>query len=454
MTEQWVRRWCMWMSRDPSLPGVWRRRDGGFVVRGRVKDPRTGKRAEIVKALPDAPNPKAALVWLEAEMSKIRLGGDRESEPKPLFCDFAVDLFLRKKTSGDIQSASGREKWDNCLEHLLRAPFAEVFGDKIRFRDLKLWRDELPTLTYQVVRRSRVKTGRFFNPTTKRMKATFELTERVETRHYDTATLNTWLRVLRVIFRAMKQEYELAVNPCDELQLFPEGDTYDEANPNALNEEGELAEFLTKVRELSPRRAVMITLGFCIGHRPSTLRPITRGGADPDLSFNADGTARLRIRRTHSRRQEVMEAGPANKKLTKPIIIDLPKDVADMLQAHIAELEEETITRQSTLLFPSHRHGGMISRTALAKPFQKATQALPQLGKRITPKAMRRSFKDVARAAGIPAVVRKGVSGHSTDLMDDHYATPTRTEKREAVGKVYSLATARRKKGKPRKAVG
>ncbi len=438
--ENWVRRWGMWMAKEKALTGVWRRRDGGFVVRGHVTDPRTGKLTEILRALPEKERATEAREWLEREKQKLRLGHDPESSPKPRFCDYAVDLFDRKKTNRDIQSESGREKWQNCLDHLLCAPFAEMYLDTIRHRDLLLWRESLGALTYEVRRRKRTGT-RALNPATGRMKTTVSVEEIIETRKYDTTTLNIWLRVLRVITATMAREFELAKDPGDGLPFFPEADAYSEDQPNALNEAGELATFLAKLRELYPQHYAMVTLGFCIGHRPSTLRPITRRGPDPDLTFNADDTARLRIRRTHSRRQAVMEAGPTNKKLMKQIVIDLPVDLADVLRDHIQSLETDAVTRTSNLLFPSRRHGGMLSRTALAKPFEVVRKAM-KLTKKLTPKAMRRSFKDVARAAEIPGVVRNKVSGH-TDAMDEHYSSPTRAEKREAVAKVFDLATAR-----------
>jgi len=51
------------------------------------------------------------------------------------------------------------------------------------------------------------------------------------------------------------------------------------------------------------------------------------------------------------------------------------------------------------------------------KPFAAVAKAIG-LTKKITPKAMRRSFRDVARAANLPSAIRMGISGHSTDAMD------------------------------------
>ena len=42
-TERWIRRWNDDIA-PTGIPGVWRRKDGGFRVRGRITDPRTGQR--------------------------------------------------------------------------------------------------------------------------------------------------------------------------------------------------------------------------------------------------------------------------------------------------------------------------------------------------------------------------------------------------------------------------
>ena len=74
----WIERWRDWIAIEPALPGVWRRRDGGFHVRARYRDPRTKKRLEVCRALPDVTRARDALLWLEAEVSRRRAGPSRE----------------------------------------------------------------------------------------------------------------------------------------------------------------------------------------------------------------------------------------------------------------------------------------------------------------------------------------------------------------------------------------
>ena len=61
---------------------------------------------------------------------------------------------------------------------------------------------------------------------------------------------------------------------------------------------------------------------------------------------------------------------------------------------------------ESDLLFPSET-GGFRSASCLDKPFEEVVTAL-KLKRRITPRAMRRTFQDLAPAAEVKDVVKRG----------------------------------------------
>src|SRR5690349_2522231 len=63
---RWVKRWRDEIEANPVAPGVYRRKAGGFVVRAMVPDPRTGKRVEVYRTLPDAKRPRDASATLAA----------------------------------------------------------------------------------------------------------------------------------------------------------------------------------------------------------------------------------------------------------------------------------------------------------------------------------------------------------------------------------------------------
>ncbi len=108
----------VWISQKAVLPGVWRRRDGGCLVKCCLIDARTGRRKEIFKSLPEA-DPATALKWLNEEKARIRGGSTPAEVPKTRFCEFAASLFERKVKLGEIRSAAGRNKWVHVLKHLI-----------------------------------------------------------------------------------------------------------------------------------------------------------------------------------------------------------------------------------------------------------------------------------------------------------------------------------------------
>lgn len=118
------------------------------------------------------------------------------------------------------------------------------------------------------------------------------------------------------------------------------------------------------------------------------------------------------IRRSHTHAQEVMNT-------TKTGIgyaIGLPEEVIDVLRWHVDTNLDEGAMRESGLLFPSVR--GTIRFTAsLQKPFAGAAR-IAGITKQISAKAMRRMFQDITRAADVSSVVKRSISGHTTDAME------------------------------------
>ena len=142
------------------------------------------------------------------------------------------------------------------------------------------------------------------------------------------------------------------------------------------------------------------------------------------------------IRRSHTRGDEVMEA---TKQKTR-YRITLPTDLMAILRWHVDRLPPGPM-QDSELLFPSET-GSFRAASALDKPFRNVGRAL-RLAKRITPRAMRRTFQDLARNADIEAIVRQKICGHATDEMSDLYSTVPQREIQAAVGAVISLAKYR-----------
>jgi integrase len=398
---KWIVRWRYAIAPKPSKPGVWRRKEGGFLVRGRAVDHRTGRMREVLKTI-EGVDASGAYRFLQVELGKVRSGTGERDRPRTRFAEYAASLFERKVTKGRIRSAKSREKWEHILRLHLIPVFGQYFVDAIRRADVEAWLEGVG--------------------------------KKVQAGGYSPVTANNWLAVLRVVINEAVEEYELERNPIAGIENIDTSThfTYTEEEPNSLLVE-EVPAFLQAMRRIFPQHFAMVALGFATGLRPSTLRPLRRQGSEPDVLWD---DKIILVRRSQTRGQEVMEA---TKQKTR-YRITVPSDLVDILRWHADRLEPGPM-RDSDLLFPSET-GGFRAPSALDKPFAEVAKAIG-LRKRITPKAMRRTFQDLARNADIEAIVRQRICGHSTDEMSELYSTVPQREIQAAVGAVISLARYR-----------
>lgn len=159
-----------------------------------------------------------------------------------------------------------------------------------------------------------------------------------------------------------------------------------------------------------------------------------REGPNADIKWKE---ALLLIRRSQTIGDAVMET-------TKTDLhqrLALPSELLDVLRWHVDEQLRRERMRLSDLLFPSV-HGGYRARSALDKPFKEVCAAI-DLKFSFTPRGMRRTYQDLARAAGIHDVVTRAISGHATPEMQQHYSTASSGEVQQALAKVAQMATGR-----------
>jgi integrase len=199
--------------------------------------------------------------------------------------------------------------------------------------------------------------------------------------------------------------------------------------PNALNAD-EAQRFLNCMRDEFPQHYAMTYLGFATGLRPSSLRPLRRKGATPDVLWDE---AAILVRRSHTLGEEVMQKTKTGLRQR----INLPRQALDVLRWHVDTQLETPEQLASELLFPRN-DGGFRSESALKKAFAEVGRAIG-LKKKFSPRGMRRTFNDLARAAKVESLVTKSISGHLTDRMKDHYSTVSPIEQRESIGRVLAL---------------
>lgn len=411
--KNWKRLWKNWVA-PTGVPGVWKVKEGGHLVRARVIDPTTGRTKEIKKVLPTA-DQATAFKWLSDECARMKTGVASVQHPKQRFGDYAVSLFERKVAKGDIRSQIGKDRWRSTLEHLVGGTssadekvfvqgFGEMFIDKMRFAHIEAWKVEIGKL--------------------------------IQAGDYAPTTVNSWLSILRVVMKAAKRELELSHLATEGIENFDTSEhvVYSEEEPNSLPPE-RVGEFLETMRDVFPQHFAMTYLGFATGLRPSSLRPLRRKGESADVLWEKN---QLLVRRSQTRGDEVMNTTKQRRRYR----IDLPREVMEVLRWHVRTQLTTTEQKASDLLFPAVT-GGFRCVTALCKPFREVGREL-KLGFMFTPRGMRRTFNDLARTARIEAVVTRSISGHLTEEMQNHYSTVRGPEQREGISRVVDLMKPRK----------
>ncbi len=94
--------------------------------------------------------------------------------------------------------------------------------------------------------------------------------------------------------------------------------------------------------------------------------------------------------------------------------------------------------QDSDLLFHGV-NGRFRSPSVLNKPLADVATELG-LGKKITQRALHRTFNDLARAAQVNDLVTRSISGNLTVQMQHHYSTVNGSEQRAALAQVIRLA--------------
>jgi integrase len=390
-----------------KYPSVFQRKEGGFLVRGRVKD-LAGKQRTIFKVL-DTTALLEAVKFLDSEKERVRTGSPKRASM--LFSEFADDLFDQKIKRGEIRSEVGIDKWRIILSHLIEGTkvgnthvpgFGDFPIDLIRVAHVEDWKDGLAAF--------------------------------IASDDYEPTTVNTWISILRVISKEASHRFEIK-DFMTSVKKFPLKRVDPKANPNTLTPEV-VADFLSIMRRRFPQHYALVYLGMFTGLRPSSLRPLRRRGPEADIDWT---TGDLEVRQSQTKGTKVM----IGTKTARFQTVSLPRTVLDVLKWHVETQLKNHDMQKSDLLFPSLT-GGFRTRTALRNPFMVVVDEL-KLKHNFTPKGMRRAFNDLARQAEISSFMTRAISGHSTAQMQDHYSTPAPDEQRESLARVIDLTERRRR---------
>lgn len=409
--KKWKKQWKSRIA-PTRWPGVYQRKEGGCLVRARVKDAATGKLREIKKVLPDA-DELTARQWLEAEKSRVRAGTGSAKNRRQRFSEYAASLLETKVKLGKIKSRAGRDRWRHTLEHLIKGTsddngehvvqgFGDLFIDQIRRKHVEAWQMGIQQL--------------------------------IDAGLYAPTTANGWLDILRGILKSARRDLELDHLATDGVERFDTSEhvSYSEENPNSLAP-ADVPAFLATLRKRFPQHYAMAYLGLATGLRPSSLRPLRRIGADADVLWDE---GRILVRRSQTRGDEVMRTTKQKRRYS----ITVPRSVMEVLRWHVDTQLATPEQQESDLLFPSVT-GGYRAPTVLNKPFKDVSEAIG-LGYVFTQRGMRRTFNDLARLAKVEDLVTRSISGHLTEQMQHHYSTVRGAEQQAGIAKVIRLLDA------------
>lgn len=409
---EWVTRWGYEMAKHPVRPGIYRLKTGGFFVRS--KPTIAGKRTEISAVLHDVKSVADAQRRLDALIAEAKVDATGAAPSRTPWSTFAASVMDRRVRRGEIQSAATRERWADALKILIPA-FSHLRAPEVRRIHIQQWLDSdvatWMTKGKTVLRKRRVGNEIVEKPFTTRIKPT---------------TVNGWLRILKTLCNEARADYELPTSAFAGIEFFKEGRIYTKKAPNSLPPQV-VGDFLAIAERDWAQHYAMMMLGFTTGLRPSEIRPLRRRGEDPDVDWT---TGVITIRRSHARRQAVMD----QTKTHSDREVTVPPSVLEILERHVAGLKGKQA--ESDLLFPSSRGGKMRTRSLLAKPFADINAKL-ELPYKVTPRAMRRSFQDIARAVSVNDLVTRSISGHRSEKMQHHYSTAGDDEQREAIARIH-----------------
>ncbi len=245
-------------------------------------------------------------------------------------------------------------------------------------------------------------------------------------RGFRVRTVHGWYRVLRTMMRDAVHQLDLPRDPTERVS-FP--DAGDPDGDNAITAET-LQALLAAFRDKAPQHYGLIAVLAYTGIRFAHASALQWD----DVDFAA-GVIHVR------RRQVRGHVGPVSSRKRAPRQYPLAPELADVLRWHRRhQLEQQAPGLDQGWVFPSST-GTLRAPSSVQKAWTVCCKAAGIEG-RFTPHGLRRTFNDLARRAGVDAVVTKSLTGHVTERMREHYSTVGLEEKRQAVAGVVSLIGA------------
>lgn len=415
----WKERNGFTISQDPVAPGIHKVKEQPqkWYLRKKVTSQKTGRQVEIAKLI-DAPNLSGAINKLD-ELIQQAQTGETVQPLKTRFCDYAVSLLEKKIEKGKLKEKlrTGREgiasistlqSWEIALKCHLLPRFGDYFISEITRNDVLAYKEELE--------------------------------KEVAAGLLGAATANGRLSKLFTILQNAVAELDLTRNPTLKINKLPVGKTYTRENPNALNSE-QAEQFLAVMHRRYPQHFAFFYLMYTLGLRPSSVRPLRCRGPNSDILWDQ---GILLVRRSHSRRQQIMNMTKTGVDQEFP----LPKEILDILKWHIQTHHQTKCQQEGELLFCSPQ-GKLHHTRSLDWPCKRVAEEL-KIPFTLTPKgAGRRTHTSLHIESGATTEEAALLTGHHSSKQLAGYVNPNVKLAKQAAGiaKVIALADFRQTRG-------
>ena len=376
-------------------PGVRQVGPDHWEIRAQVRNTRTGlvlrPKRRVHGTLKEAVAERKAMITEAREK-----GGRTDTETMTL--GVYADTWIERAKARGQRANTLRVHVQSLVDHILPR-FGDWYVVGIRRRDVEAW---LVDCTRLVSARTK--------------------------KAYSPVTLNSWLDTLKSCVAAFCADHELGASPLGAVASLPVPDRQDD-DPNSLDEQ-QLAQVLTRLRELYPQHWAMAFLGFTTGLRWSELSALEWQDVD-------EAAGLLRIRRG----QVLGKVGPPKTPKSRRNIALVAEQIQVLRDHRRQQVERQSPGLDRGLIFPSAT-GAHCYWHHLGRPMQRVAKDLG-IAFRISTKAMRRSFNNLLRRQGVDRQVLRSLTGHTSEKMTGVYSTVAATEKAEAVGIVVRMAGAK-----------
>lgn len=371
-----------------NVPGVWSDGPDRFLVRVNWTDPKTGRMRErrtVATTFPEA----------VALRESLRSETDTRKRTRLRFSDFAEQWLAER---AERLSPSTRQRYAGELAHLI-VGFGEFAVGMIEPGDIRRWQ---------------TKASRKVAP----------------------ATINGWLRTLRVVLEDAVTDGWLARNPARAVKALPEGRTKGRRG-NALDV-GEFRKAITTISDLMmvkvERKPRETRLSPDVGRLLLTIAWTgMRRGELLALEWTDEVEGELRIERSVWGKQvkSTKTDDPRRVTITEPLREVLAEQRAWLLRTQHPGLA-------SGLVFPARRATVLESGDAVwfrtASVLDKPLAAVVAVAgvRPISVHSFRRTYENLLRRAGVDDLVRRSIAGWRTNEAQAIYATVDRSERDRA----------------------